>query len=74
MSTSRVDPIKAAAGRIGGFTTASRHNSMATTAKARATFYASFEHDVDPNGELPVEERQRRAEAARSAHFARLAM
>ena len=32
------------------------------------------EHDVDPDGVLPVEERLRRAEMARKAYFTRLAL
>jgi hypothetical protein len=44
-----------------------------TTAKARATFMSSFERLVDPDGKLPHAERLRRAEAARKAHYARLA-
>ena len=46
----------------------------ARTAKARAAFLAQFEAEVDPDGTLPPEERRRRAEHARSAHFARLAL
>jgi len=65
---------KAAAGRIGGYVTASRHNSLQNTAKARETFLASFVDQVDPDRSLPEQERLRRAEAARKAHFARLAM
>jgi hypothetical protein len=33
-----------------------------------------FEREVDPDGELPIEERQRRAEHARKAYFLRLAL
>lgn len=47
---------------------------VAGTAKARAAFLAKFVSDVDPNHELPEAERLRRAEHARSAHFARLAL
>ena len=43
------------------------------TAKARAAFLRSFIDKVDPTRELPEAERFRRAEAARSEHFARLA-
>jgi hypothetical protein len=45
-----------------------------TTAKARAAFLAKFERDADPEGALPPEERRRRAESLRRAHFARLAL
>lgn len=40
---------------------------------ARAAFLARFEAEVDPDRVLPAEERARRAEHARKAHFARLA-
>jgi hypothetical protein len=61
-------------GRIGGLTTASRYDGREITAKARATFRASFEREVDPDGTLPEPERLRRAEAARRAHYARLGL
>jgi hypothetical protein len=61
-------------GRIGAFLVHSRYDVRQTTAKARNRFLARFEHDVDPHGELPAEERRRRAVAARSAYFARLAL
>ncbi|WP_232110599.1 hypothetical protein [Nocardia wallacei] len=35
---------------------------------------SKFEHEVDPHGALSPEERARRAEHARKAHFARLAL
>jgi len=44
------------------------------TAAATRAFLAAFEDRVDPNRELPEEERQRRALAARRAHMARLAL
>lgn len=49
-------------------------DETAHTAPARRAFLARFERQVDPNGELPVEERQRRAEHARKAYFTRLAL
>lgn len=61
-------------GRLGAYTMHSRHSAVETTAKARASFLASFEALVDPRHELPVAERLRRAEAARKAHFVRLAL
>jgi hypothetical protein len=51
----------------------SRANGVDGTAKARATFFASFLDEVDPERELPKAERLRRAESARSAYFTRLA-
>lgn len=57
------------------------HDSWATTpdraartAPARAALMAKFEHEVDPDGILPAEERARRAEHKRKAYFARLAL
>jgi hypothetical protein len=61
-------------GRIGGLVTQSRHDPRDLTAKARATFLAQFEEQVDPERLLSEPERQRRAIAARKAHFARLAL
>jgi hypothetical protein len=44
------------------------------TAKARAAAMARFETQVDPDGVLPTQERMRRAESARRAHFSRMAL
>ena len=49
------------------------HDAQEITAKARASFLAKFEREVDPDGVLSLEERRRRAEHLRRAHFARLA-
>lgn len=46
----------------------------AHTEPARRAFLDQFEHEVDPNGVLPVAERARRAEHARKAYFAKLAL
>lgn len=46
----------------------------AHTAPARRVFMDRFEREVDPEGVLPAEERQRRAEHARKAYFLRLAL
>jgi len=43
------------------------------TAPARDAFLARFEREVDPEGVLPVEERQQRAELAKRAYMLRLA-
>ena len=61
-------------GRIGAHRLHATHDSRQVTAKARATFLAQFERDVDPEFALPVDERKRRADHARRAHFARLAL
>lgn len=46
----------------------------ARTAPARQAACERFEHEVDPGGTLPEAERKRRAEHARKAYFARLAL
>ena len=61
-------------GRIGAFRLHATHDPRATTAKARAAFLSRFETEVDPDGVLDPSERCRRALAARSAYFARLAL
>jgi hypothetical protein len=61
-------------GRIGAYALHSRSDPRETTAAARAAFLARFEREVDADGVLPAEERQRRATAARRAYFARLAL
>lgn len=45
----------------------------ARTAPGRAAFMRRFEDQVDPDRTLPDEERAKRADAAKRAHFARLA-
>lgn len=50
-----------------------KHDSRAHAAKMRAAQDAKWLDRVDPDRELPEAERQRRAEAARRAHFQRLA-
>lgn len=57
---------------IAGLTRWSQQDPVAGTAKARQSFLARFEHQVDPDGVLEPAERQRRAEAAKRAHFKRL--
>jgi hypothetical protein len=70
----RWDPAELALrGRIGAHLLHARYDSRALTAHARATFLASFERAVDPEGRLPADERRRRAAHLRAAHFTRLA-
>ena len=45
----------------------------ARTRPAREAFLNRFEKEVDPNGELPSDERRRRAEHAKRAYMLRLA-
>ena len=61
-------------GRIGAYVLHSRYDSRELTKAARAAFESKFEREVDPDGVLPLEERLRRAEMARQAHYARLAL
>jgi hypothetical protein len=65
----------AAAGRIGAHASwANTEDPSARTAPGRAAFLARFEDEVDPDRVLPEAERLRRAESARKAYFARLAL
>lgn len=76
MPTTRSLTARQLYGRQGGFVARSRHEPggpLGYTAKARGVFVESFERKVDPDGLLPREERQARAEAARRAHMAQLA-
>lgn len=59
--------------RIGGLARSAQYDGLEVTAKARATFRASFEDQVDPDRKLPEAERSRRAEAARRLFYARMA-
>ncbi len=60
--------------RIGAFSLHAAYDSRELTKPARRAFLARFEAEVDPEGVLTPQERQRRAEMARRAHFARLAL
>lgn len=51
-----------------------KYDSKTLTQPARAAFMARFEREVDPDGLLDPAERTRRAEHARKAYFARLAL
>jgi hypothetical protein len=61
-------------GRRGAYTVHAKYDSREMTKAARAAFVSKFEREVDPEGVLPCEERLRRAEMARKAHFTRLAL
>jgi hypothetical protein len=61
-------------GRIGGFTVHSRHDSRELIEPGRRAFWSRFEREVDPEGTLTPQERARRADLARKAYFARLAL
>ena len=60
-------------GRIGAFRLHSTRSGREVTAAARRGFLARFEREVDPDGNLPLDERTRRAEMALRAHMAQLA-
>ncbi len=72
--TQEYDPEEMARrGRIGAHRLHALHDSRDVTAPARAAFLARFEREVDPTGSLPDDERHRRAQHARKAHFSKLA-
>ena len=60
--------------RIAAHTLHARVDPAEHTAPARKAFLDRFEAEVDPAGVLPEAERRRRAEHAKKAHFARLAL
>jgi hypothetical protein len=76
-NTLRMDEAERASralrGRIGAYRLHATHDTRETTKAARSAFWSSFERAVDPDGLLSPEERTRRADYARAAHFARLA-
>ena len=67
------DPIKSLRGRIGAHKLHATNDSRYLTAPARKAFLGRFEREVDPQGQLPLKERERRAAHARKAYFAKLA-
>lgn len=60
--------------RLAAHTLHSRVDPTQHTEPARKAFLARFEREVDPEGKLPPEERARRAEHAKRAHFQRMAL
>lgn len=68
------DPILSMRGRMGAHVAHSRNDPHEITAKARATYRASFETVVDPAGLLAPDERARRADHLRRAHYVELAL
>jgi hypothetical protein len=65
----------ALAGRIGAYASwAKTEDRSARTAPAREAFNRRFEDEVDPERKLAPEVRGQRADAARKAYFARLAL
>lgn len=51
-----------------------RNDPRVTTQAGRAAFLARFEREVDPDGRLNPEERDRRAAHARRAYFLALSL
>jgi hypothetical protein len=68
------DSLLTLRGRIGAYSLHATHDPKETTKPARAAFMARFDLEVDPDGILPEVERARRAEMARKAYFAKLAL
>ena len=64
-------------GAIGAHIAHSRHNGLEITQAARDTFRNTLDArllaEIDPNGELSPEERERRLEHGRKAYFLRMA-
>lgn len=58
--------------RIGALTLHATHDTLVVSLPGRQAFLERFEREVDPNNELPAEERERRARYARSAYFQKL--
>lgn len=74
MAASLLPPeLRSQRARIAGLTKASKYDGREATAKARESFFAGFENQVDPDGRLSPTERHRRAVALRRAHMAKLA-
>lgn len=60
--------------RIGAHAMHARHDPQEITANARRAFLDRFLQEADPTGELPQQERERRAGHLRAAYFGRLAL
>ena len=58
---------------MGGYAVAAKYDTREITKPAREAFMARFERQVDPDGVLPEAERLRRAAAAKTLHFQRMA-
>jgi hypothetical protein len=61
-------------GRLGAYSQHAKHPIAETTKAGLKAIWAKYEKQVDPDGSLLPEERARRAEAARRAHMARIAL
>ena len=74
MPTQPADSVRTLRARLGAHALHSQCDSREITSNARAAFLSRFEREVDPDGTLPVAERERRAAHARKAYFTRLAL
>ena len=61
-------------GKIGAYALHSKYDSREITRAARAAYLAKWANEVDPEGVLPEDERDRRAESALKSHMAKLAL
>jgi hypothetical protein len=70
------DPLRQTIGRLGAvrWSQEDAHDPNRPLPRARASFLARFEREVDPDGVLDPAERARRAEHAETAHFTRMAL
>lgn len=60
--------------RIAAHTRWSKEDPATASADARRRILERFDREVDPDGILPADERERRAAHARKAYFAKLAL
>jgi len=68
------DAVRRTAARIGALARWSKDDPVEGTRAARESFLARFERQVDPEGVLDPDERQRRALCARRAYMSQLAL
>lgn len=68
------DSSRVLRGRIGAARLHALHDARETTIEARRAFLGRFEREVDPDGTLPPDERERRAAHARRAHMLALSL
>ncbi len=73
MATALTPEERTLRARLAAHTLHSTYNPRDTTAKARTAALMRFEEQVDPDGTLPEDERQRRARHALQAHMSRMA-
>lgn len=74
MPRNRTESELSMLGRLGAHSMHAQHDSRRTSLPGRQAFLSSFEKQADPDGTLSPEERARRAEHLKKAHFTRLAL